>query len=148
MEMGKSLAVSIALLTLCIAGASAQTYPDRPIKVAVPYLAGGPSDTIARTVTQSLSVALGQSIVIENQSVAGGRIALKEVPNAQPHGYTLLLGGTNNNAITPALYKDLDFDAVKDFAPVAAIAIDRLAGVGAPSVAGEHRGCARGHIRE
>jgi tripartite-type tricarboxylate transporter receptor subunit TctC len=85
-------------------------------------------------VTQSLSTALGQSIVIENQSGAGGRIALKQVAHAAPDGTTLLLGGTNNNAITPALYKDLDFDAVKDFAPVAALAIDLLAAVVHPSV--------------
>ena len=100
----------------------------------MPYPAGGPTDTIARTVTQSLSAALGQSIVIENQSGAGGRIAMKQVAHAAPDGYTLLLGGTNNNAITPALYKDLDFDAVKDFAPVATLAIDLLAVVVHPSV--------------
>ncbi len=132
--MNKSFAGVIALLAASAASASAQSYPDRPIKVVVPYPAGGPTDTIARTVTQSLSAALGQSIVIENQSGAGGRIALKQVANAPPDGYTLLLGGTNNNAITPALYKDLEFDAVKDFAPVATIAIDRLAVVVHPSV--------------
>jgi tripartite-type tricarboxylate transporter receptor subunit TctC len=134
MGMSKSLAVVVALLTLGIACASAQTYPDRPIKVVVPYPAGGPTDTIARTVTQSLSGALGQSIVIENQSGAGGRIAMKQVAHAAPDGYTLLLGGTNNNAITPALYKDLEFDAVKDFAPVATLAIDLLGVVVHPSV--------------
>ena len=89
------------------------------IKVVVPYPAGGPTDTIARAVTHSLSGALGQSVIIENQSGAGGRIAMKQVANAAPDGYTLLMGGTNNNAITPAVYKDLDFDAMKDFAPVA-----------------------------
>ena len=134
MKMNKSFAGVIALLAASAASASAQSYPDRPIKVVVPYPAGGPTDTIARTVTQSLSAALGQSIVIENQSGAGGRIALKQVANAPPDGYTLLLGGTNNNAITPALYKDLDFDAVKDFAPVAAIATDSLVLVVNPSV--------------
>ena len=92
--MNKSFAGAIALLAASIASASAQSYPDRPIKVVVPYPAGGPTDTIARTVTQSLSTALGQSMVIENQSGAGGRIALKQVANAAPDGYTLLLGGT------------------------------------------------------
>ena len=92
--MSKTFAVVIALLAAGIASVSAQSYPDRPIKVVVPYPAGGPTDTIARTVTQSLSVALGQSMVIENQSGAGGRIALKQVANAPPDGYTLLLGGT------------------------------------------------------
>jgi tripartite-type tricarboxylate transporter receptor subunit TctC len=132
--MNRLLAIVSVLLLAGIAGAAAQSYPDRPIKVVVPYPAGGPTDTIARTVTQSLAAALGQSIIIENQSGAGGRIAMKQVAHAAPDGTTLLLGGTNNNAITPALYKDLDFDAVKDFAPVAALAIDLLAVVVHPSV--------------
>jgi len=132
--MWKSITVAVAVLAAGIAGASAQSYPDRSIKLAVPYPAGGPTDTIARAVTQNLSGALGQSIVIENQSGAGGRIALKQVANAAPDGYTLLMGGTNNNAITPAVYKDLDFDAVKDFAPVAPVAIDLLGVVVHPSV--------------
>lgn len=132
--MWKSIAVSFALLFAGAAGAPAQNYPDRSIKVVVPYPAGGPTDTIARAVTQSVSGALGQSIVIENQAGAGGRIALKQVANAAPDGYTLLMGGTNNNAVTPAVYKDLDFDAVKDFAPVAPVAIDLLGVVVHPSV--------------
>jgi tripartite-type tricarboxylate transporter receptor subunit TctC len=130
----KSVAVALAFIAASIAGASAQNYPDRSIKVVVPYPAGGPTDTIARAVTQSLSGTLGQSVVIENQAGAGGRIAMKQVANAAPDGYTLLLGGTNNNAVTPAVYKDLDFDAVKDFAPVAAVAIDLLGLVVHPSV--------------
>ena len=105
--MRKSIAVALAFLAASVVGASAQSYPDRSIKVVVPYPAGGPTDTIARTVTQSLGTALGQSIVIENQAGAGGRIAMKQVANSAPDGYTLLLGGTNNNAITPAVYKDL-----------------------------------------
>jgi len=132
--MRRQLALTFVLLAAVIADASAQSYPDRAIKVIVPYPAGGPTDTVARAVTQSLSSELGQSVVIENQSGAGGRIAMKAVARGTPDGYTLLLGGTNNNAITPALYKDLDFDAVKDFAPVAAIATDSLVLVVHPSV--------------
>jgi tripartite-type tricarboxylate transporter receptor subunit TctC len=132
--MNKLLAIAFTVLVGGIDGTSAQTYPDRAIKVVVPYPAGGPTDTVARTVTQGLSVDLGQSVIIENQAGAGGRIALKAVARAAPDGYTLLVGGTNNNAITPALYKDLDVDAVKDFAPVAALATDSLALVVHPSV--------------
>src|ERR1041384_5661530 len=132
--MWKSIAVALAFVVASIVDVSPQNYPDRSIKLVVPYPAGGPTDTIARAVTQNLSGALGQSIVIENQSGAGGRIALKQVANAAPDGYTLLMGGTNNNAITPAVYKDLDFDAVKDFAPVAPVAIDLLVVVVHPSV--------------
>jgi tripartite-type tricarboxylate transporter receptor subunit TctC len=132
--MNKLLTIAFAVLVGSIGGTSAQTYPDRAIRLVVPYPAGGPTDTVARTVTQGLSVDLGQSVIIENQAGAGGRIALKTVARAAPDGYTLLVGGTNNNAITPALYKDLDFDAVKDFAPVAALATDSLALVVHPSV--------------
>jgi tripartite-type tricarboxylate transporter receptor subunit TctC len=122
------------LLAAGLAGASAQSYPDRSIKVMVPYPAGGPTDTVARSITQVLTTDLGQSVIVENQAGAGGRIAMKAVARGTPDGYTLLLGGTNNNAITPALYKDLDFDAVKDFAPVAAIATDSLVLVINPGV--------------
>jgi len=132
--MWKSVVVAIVGLAAGIAGASAQNYPDRSIKVVVPYPAGGPTDTIARAVTQSLASTLGQSVVIENQSGAGGRIAMKQVATAAPDGYTLLMGGTNNNAITPAVYKDFDVDGVKDFAPVATVAIDLLGLVVHPSV--------------
>jgi tripartite-type tricarboxylate transporter receptor subunit TctC len=130
----KKLCAIVVVLAAGIAGAAAQTYPDRAIKVMVPYPAGGPTDTVARAVSQALSTDLGQSVVVENQSGAGGRIAMKAVARGTPDGYTLLLGGTNNNAITPALYKDLDFDAAKDFAPVAAIASDSMVLVVNPGV--------------
>ncbi len=130
----KRLCAIVVVLAASIAGATAQTYPERPIKVMVPYPAGGPTDTVARSVSQALSTDLGQSVIVENQAGAGGRIAMKAVARGVPDGYTLLLGGTNNNAITPALYKDLDFDAVKDFAPVAAIAANSLVLVVNPSV--------------
>jgi tripartite-type tricarboxylate transporter receptor subunit TctC len=121
-------------LTLGLVDAWTQSYPERPIKVLVPYPAGGPTDTVARAVSQSLAADLGQSVVVENQAGAGGRIAMKTVARSAPDGYTLLLGGTNNNAITPALYKDLDFDPVKDFSPVAAIATDSMVLVVNPGV--------------
>ncbi len=122
------------LLAACISAASAQTYPDRSIKVLVPYPAGGPTDIVARSITQVLSTDLGQSVIVENQPGAGGRLAMKMVARSAPDGYTLLLGGTNNNAITPAVYKQLDFDAANDFAPVAAVATDSLVLVINPAV--------------
>jgi tripartite-type tricarboxylate transporter receptor subunit TctC len=114
--------------------ALAQGFPDHAVKVVVPYPAGGPTDTIARTVTRGLSADLGQSVVVENQAGAGGRIGTRAVARAAPDGYTLLLGGSNTNAIAPALYKDLDYDPVKDFAPVAALATESLALVIHPAV--------------
>jgi tripartite-type tricarboxylate transporter receptor subunit TctC len=121
--------------TLALASAArAQSFPDHPIKVVVSYPAGGPTDTVARVVTQNLAADLGQSMIVENQAGAGGRIGTKAVARAAPDGYTLLLGGSNNNAMAPALYKNLDFDPMKDFAPVAALATESLVLVVHPSV--------------
>jgi tripartite-type tricarboxylate transporter receptor subunit TctC len=113
---------------------TAQSFPDHAIRVVVPYPAGGPTDTIARVVTQNLGADLGQSLIVENQAGAGGRTGTRAVARAAPDGYTLLLGGSNNNAITQALYQNLDFDPVNDFAPVAALATDSEALVVNPSV--------------
>ncbi len=130
----RKLLLAATLLVASAAVTFAQTYPDRSIKIMVPYPAGGPTDTVARAISQSLSTDLGQSVVVENQAGAGGRIAMRTVARAAPDGYTLLLGGTNNNGITPAVYKDLDFDAAKDFAPVAAVASDSMVLVVNPNV--------------
>jgi tripartite-type tricarboxylate transporter receptor subunit TctC len=116
------------------APARAQSFPDRTVKLVVPYPPGGPSDTTARVSTQSIAASLGQSMIIENEAGAGGRIGTRAVARAPADGYTLLFGGSNENAITPALYKNLDYDPVKDFAAVAPVATDSNAVVVNPSV--------------
>jgi len=112
----------------------AQSFPDHPIKIVVGYPAGGPTDTVARIATLGLGAELGGSIVIEDVPGAGGRLATKDVTRAAPDGYTLLVGGSNEYAITPALYKNLDYDPVKDLAPVASFATESNAIVVNPSV--------------
>jgi len=112
----------------------AQNFPDRAIKVIVAYPAGGPTDTVARILTQGITGQLGQGMIVENVAGAGGRIGTRDVARAAPDGYTLLLGGTNDNAIAPVLYKSLDYDPAKDFAPVSAVATDSNAIVVHPSV--------------
>src|SRR5713226_9169914 len=114
--------------------ASAQFYPDRLIKIVVPYPPGGPADVAARLVTQPLSSQLGQSVIVENQPGAGGRTGAKAVAHATPDGYTLLLGGTNPNAIGQSLFRNLGFELVKDFAAVALIGFDTNALVVNPAV--------------
>jgi tripartite-type tricarboxylate transporter receptor subunit TctC len=124
---------SAALLTLLvllwsgIAPGRAEGYPERTIKLVVPFPAGGPTDVAARLVAQALSPRLGHNVIVENQSGAGGRIGAKTVASAAPDGYTLLLGGTNVNAISGAIYKNLGFEPVGSFAPVAMIYTDSLA---------------------
>src|SRR6266853_2329238 len=122
----------LALLALAFAPASIQAshaegYPERAIKIVVPFPAGGPTDVAARLIAQSLSSKLGQSVIVENHAGAGGRIGAKAVATATPDGYTLLLGGTNVNAISGAIYKNLGFEPVRSFAPVAMIYTDSLA---------------------
>ena len=130
----------LIVVTVFVAGTAAaaplytQNFPDHPIKIVVPYPAGGPTDTVARMATQGLGEALGERVVIENVSGAGGRIGTKDVARAAPDGYTLLLGGSNEYAITPALYSKLDYDPAKDFESVAALATDSNAIVVNPSV--------------
>lgn len=114
--------------------ARAQSYPDRSIKIVVPFAAGGPTDLVARLIAQSLSVRLKQNVVVENSAGAGGRIGAKSVASAAPDGYMLLLGGTNINAIFGALYKNLGFDPITSFVPISAICVDSMALAVGPSV--------------
>jgi tripartite-type tricarboxylate transporter receptor subunit TctC len=130
----------LALLLACLCATSsidasrAEGYPDRTIKIVVPFPAGGPTDVAARLVAQSLSPRLGHNVIVENQAGAGGRIGTKVVATAAPDGYTLLLGGTNVNAINGAVYRNLGFDPIKSFAPVAMIYADTLALAVSPRV--------------
>ena len=122
------LAVLVApVLALAETPSHAASYPERIIKIVVPFPAGGPTDVAARLIAQSLSSRLGQTVLVENLPGAGGRIGAKAVAGASPDGYTLLLGGTNVNAIIGALYKDLGFDPIASFAPIAAICVDSMA---------------------
>jgi tripartite-type tricarboxylate transporter receptor subunit TctC len=119
--------------------ANAGDYPERTIKIVVPFPAGGPADVAGRLIAQSLATRFGKSVVVENHPGAGGRIGAKVVASATPDGYTLLLGGTNVNAIG-SIFTDLGFDPVKSFAPIAEFCVDSLAIAISPSVpAGDFR---------
>lgn len=111
----------LVALTLGLGGGVAraqQDYPSRPVTVVVPFAPGGGADVMARLVFSKVSERLGQSFVIENKPGAGGLVGADVVAKAQPDGYTLLLGQTGPNAINPALFEDLPYDPIKDFAPV------------------------------
>jgi tripartite-type tricarboxylate transporter receptor subunit TctC len=125
-----SIALFVVLGAAVMALAAAPShaaYPDRLVKLVVPFPAGGPTDVAARLIAQAMSSRLGQPVVVENLVGAGGRIGAKAVAGAAPDGYTLLLGGTNVNAIIGALYKDIGFDPIASFAPVAAVCTDTMA---------------------
>jgi len=100
--------------------ARAQAYPSRPVRIIVPFPAGQASDTVARLVGQSLSERLAQPFVIENRTGAGGNIGTESVVRATPDGHTLLLMGLSN-AMNATLYKKLNFNFIREIAPVASI---------------------------
>jgi tripartite-type tricarboxylate transporter receptor subunit TctC len=109
----------LALLSW-IAAASAQSYPSRPIRLIVPYAAGGPTDLAARQIAESVRPHLGQAVVIENRGGAGGIPGTEAVAHAAPDGYTLLVGAAGPLVVSPSV-KKLRYDVEKDFAPIAEI---------------------------
>jgi len=102
--------------------ATAQVYPSRPITLIVPYSAGGPTDTLARILVEHMRASLGQSIVIENVTGAGGSLGVGRVARATPDGYTFGIGQVSSNAFNGAVYK-LPYDLLKDFEPVALLTV-------------------------
>lgn len=112
----------------------AADYPDRPIKLVVPFAAGGGNDAVARNIAQRISVGLGQQVVVDNRAGAGGVVGAEVAARSPADGYTLFLGGVGSHAINPSLHKSLPYDAVRDFAPVALIAQAPLILVVNPSV--------------
>lgn len=110
-----------ATLALATAGAFASSYPERPVKLVIPYAPGGPTDVLGRLVADQLGQVLKQPVVVENKAGAAGLLAMGQVAKARADGYTLLLGDMNL-AVAPALNKNLPFDPVKDFAPIGMIA--------------------------
>jgi tripartite-type tricarboxylate transporter receptor subunit TctC len=112
---------AIGLIVQCTAGpASAQSYPDRPIRLVVPFPPGGPTDYVARLIGQYLSAHLGQ-VVLDNRPGAGGTLATKAVAGAETDGYTLLYGSSATLGIAPALYRNVEYDPVRSFAPIALV---------------------------
>ena len=106
-----------ALCAVLAATASAQGYPAKPVKVVVPYPPGGPTDIVARVVSQKLSEQTGQQFLVENRPGAGGNIGAEAVAKAPADGYTLLVA-TTAHAINPSLFKSLSYQLLKDFVPV------------------------------
>src|SRR5579862_6762123 len=114
------LAIGVAALPAVSGIAVAQTYPERPARIVSGFPPGGISDTYARLIAQWLSQQLGQQFIVENRPGAGGNLAAETVAKSAPDGYTLLLT-TSADAWNPTLYRNLSFDIVRDFAPVATI---------------------------
>src|SRR6476620_522506 len=127
----QSLVLAVLLAALVASPAQAQSYPTRPIRLIVPFAAGGAVDVLARLVGGKVSDQLGQPVIVENRPGAGGTLAADQVAKSPPDGYTILQN-TNGAAIAPALYKSLPFDAEHDFAPVTQLVASNLILVASP----------------
>jgi tripartite-type tricarboxylate transporter receptor subunit TctC len=117
MNVIRALAVALVAVPAMAPAATAQTFPNRPIMMVMPYSAGGPGDTITRLVAQGMTQTLKQQIVVDNTSGAGGSIGSAKVANAAPDGHTLLMIHVSH-ATNPALYPKLPYDPIKDFEPI------------------------------
>ena len=114
--------MSAIALGLCGAPVVAEdNYPNRPVKIIAPQAPGGGVDFVARVIADKLSVAMGQPFIIDNQAGAGGAIATQVTARAKPDGYTLMIGYVATHATNPAVKKNLGYDAIKDFTPIAMI---------------------------
>jgi tripartite-type tricarboxylate transporter receptor subunit TctC len=113
-------ALCAACLLSAAVPAAAQAFPTKPIRIIVPFGAGGIADITARTVAQRMSETIGQQVIVDNRPSAGGIVASEAVAKAEPDGHTLLLM-SNGTAVSTGLFKSLPYDAIKDFAPVSTL---------------------------
>lgn len=126
MKIGRLISAAVfsgaALATLCAAPLAQAAWPDKPIKLVVPYPPGGMTDVFARPLGIKLQERLGQPIVIDNRAGAGGTIGSAMVAKAEPDGYTLVLGTFGTHAVNDALLKQLPYNSLRDFTPVCTVA--------------------------
>ena len=117
-----ALALGLALTFVTAPVVAQDGYPNRPVRMIVPFPAGGTTDIFARLVGDKLAKSLGQQFVIDNRGGAGGNIGSDAVAKAEPDGYTILMGTVGTHAINPSLYARMPYDVMRDFAPVAFVA--------------------------
>ena len=117
-------AIALSLATLAAVGfANAQAFPQKPVRLVVPFPPGGPIDTVSRAIAQKLTEAWGQTVVVDNRPSAGGNIGADLVAKAAPDGYTVVMGALSTHAVNPSLYPKMPYDAAQDFAPISLVAV-------------------------
>ena len=114
----KKLVLALAATAMMAGAAQAQSYPNRPVTMIVPFAAGGPTDIIARIVGEHMSKTLGQQIVVENVAGAGGTTGITRAAQSKNDGYTIMMGHMGTHGAAPALYANLKYDPTKDFEPI------------------------------
>ena len=125
--------LNFALLLMLPLSAVAENYPSKPVRLLVPYVAGGGTDTLARMVAAKLSESLGQTFLVDNRPAVDGIVASETVVHSAPDGYTLILV-SSSHAINPALRKSLPYNTIKDFTPITQTAVQQLLLVTNPTV--------------
>src|SRR5690242_2020569 len=116
------LLLALVAVVIVVPGVAAQDYPTKPIRLIVPFPAGGGTDIFSREIAHKLSETLKWVVVIDNKPGAGGNIGMDAVAKAPHDGYTIGMGQTSNMAINPTLYTKLPYDPLKDLAPIALVA--------------------------
>jgi tripartite-type tricarboxylate transporter receptor subunit TctC len=140
MQMNKRLrSLALALMgvfaALLATGAAAQNWPAKPVRIVVPFPAGGTTDVVARLLAQRLQEAWGHAVIVENKAGAGGNIGANEVAKAANDGYTLLMASGSILTVNPHLYARMPFDPVKDLTPIVNVASGPMVIVTSPTVA-------------
>ena len=130
----RTLSLLAALFWMGFSALTQAQYPDKPIRIIVPFAPGGPSDVLARVIAQKLNAAVNQPVLAENKPGAGTNLAAEYVAKSAPDGYTLLLMMVGTQAINEAMYPKLAYNTVRDFAPVTLVASSSLTLVAHPSV--------------
>ncbi len=123
MPFRRTFLCAAAAITLAAGSvAHAQDYPNKPVRIVVPFAAAGGVDILTRVLAQHLSEALKQQVVVDNRTGAGGNVGVEAVAKSAPDGYTLLMATTGTHTINPGLYTKLPFDAEKDFKAITLVA--------------------------
>ena len=117
-----SICLVTALLPVASGMAGAQAYPVKPVRMVVPFPAGGATDIVGRLIAQKLTESWGQQVIVDNRGGAGGTIGSDVAAKSAPDGYTMLVGTSSTHAIAPSLYSKLAYDPVRDFTPVTLVA--------------------------
>ena len=130
-----AMRAALAIVLLAVAAAAlGDDYPDKPVRLIVPFAPAGLTDTSARVIAEPLSARLGQQVLVENRGGAGGNIGTQQVAQAAPDGYTLLLGYDGTLVINPHIYSKTGFDTLADFAPITKLGDATLILVAHPSL--------------
>src|ERR1700704_3365967 len=121
MKTSAMFALALSACTLSASGAPAADWPTKPVRIIVPFAAGGAADVVSRLVADSLGTAFGQQFVIENRPGGGGMVAAQYVARSEADGYTLMQVGMSSHVVAPAMSKSPGFDPVRDFTHIAFI---------------------------